>query len=799
MNPDEIAKKYGGSVSIDDVAAKFGGSAIDTQQEDKEVGFFHGVAQEMASPFLQAGVTVAGAGLTGLQTLLGDKAKADETRKTLLNEGVDFGWFGSNVKPLGADAFNKYKSGEYDKGEAITRMALDAAGNLAEIYSYGLAPIEGLGKRGIWKTIKAATPMASALGTGKALQSFGEGQNVKESAIQGGVSFGSAVLGYGLLKGGANIIGTYGARALQQPAIIAVGKQLDNFAGKVWSTLPEAFTETAENLVSKGVQGTSGILKFLTAERSWRTFKTLESEYNANLENTVRTWIDKTLPEISENDRLSLYNAMQSAVKKQVGMKFDAKDLLYEQIKPVPLGSLDNFQNELNTTVEGLSSKLITGLKSGSQNNFTNAFGYLTEIQGVLGKGKATVGDILNLWDRSKIYMLKASNEEASIIRETGMNLFKAGKEFLSINNPEALNTWNLAYQKWLESTNLSESPVIKIFNKYGNIDSMIPNLLGEKMTLGEQEIFTSAINSNPEMKRTFTDLVMNSLMRNVRGMTPEEGSKFIDSFLSTWKNKTDAGNILLTNDAVNYLSDMSEMMKGKFEDFIFGIRDSKGIGQKTFMDLESLKNQMNISQTINEGGLEKVSDNFIKNLDNPNTVKLIESYSPEEKKVLGMSLFSKVYDDSMVIMESDGKGGFNITKDFVKAVNDSLQKVKSLPEEARNMLFVQSQIDQFDNLARLAEKATALKDFGKEPSEKVLEGFMGTLYMIRGWIPGALRNIGSAVIPSSEEKAYLSALESLIEENVIKKNGALKMRDFLNYFLPISGQALSEVTTSKK
>lgn len=155
----QLKAKGASQEEIQTVAADF----LKKPEEKQDVGFLHGLAQDIASPFLKIASTIEG-GAVSAAAMLGSDAAAKK-RQDLIENGQNYGWFGTQT-PIGADAFKQYKAGEIGGGKALYQMGADLAGNMLEAYvmSGGFAPLEGIGKQGLWSTVKQAAPMAIAFG-----------------------------------------------------------------------------------------------------------------------------------------------------------------------------------------------------------------------------------------------------------------------------------------------------------------------------------------------------------------------------------------------------------------------------------------------------------------------------------------------------------------------------------------------------------------------------------------------------------------------------------------------------------
>jgi hypothetical protein len=127
--------KFGATpVTSDFDPSAFGATPIDDQPIENQVGGLQSFVQAVAKPFLKAHATIEGGVATGIAGLFGGGEAANKVRNYVTEKGVDYGYLGS-VKPIGADAFNKFKRKEITGNKALVEGGLDLGGTTAEIAS----------------------------------------------------------------------------------------------------------------------------------------------------------------------------------------------------------------------------------------------------------------------------------------------------------------------------------------------------------------------------------------------------------------------------------------------------------------------------------------------------------------------------------------------------------------------------------------------------------------------------------------------------------------------------------------
>lgn len=203
------------------------GQTAPAQQPEKP-GFFQGVAQDIARPFLKGVSSVAAAANNTVAAgayALGNKEYGDTVRKNaerITKEGENYGPLGK-VRPIGAD-FNIKDSKTY--GGAVA----DAVGTGAEVASYlipagqatkgaGTIAKKGLGtlvKEGIKTGIKEGAVIGATQGFGNSLQQENKNRGLQNTILETTVGAGVGALG-GAIVGGASPVVSKGLSKVAEP------------------------------------------------------------------------------------------------------------------------------------------------------------------------------------------------------------------------------------------------------------------------------------------------------------------------------------------------------------------------------------------------------------------------------------------------------------------------------------------------------------------------------------------------------------------------------------------------------
>ena len=280
-----------------------------TSQPQEEPGFFKGLAQGAAKPFLRAGVTAGkaglgllGLGIAGVQTIAGNKEAAGKTikrtKQLTSGDAVDAGFFGK-IKPTGVVK----KDATF--GEAFKGLVADPAGIGLEI---GSTIAGGGATKGVVQTgLKGAIKESARVGAMRGIESgvlFGTGQALQDddvsvsSVIKSAAAGGATGLGFGAVLGGVSgLVGYYLPRNKQiriNKAEEGIAKEYEKALnlGKTQLTIESRGNKDAARFLAKeGVQLRTelrGGRSVLAADEAIDALKTTARAENSAFESLLR-------------------------------------------------------------------------------------------------------------------------------------------------------------------------------------------------------------------------------------------------------------------------------------------------------------------------------------------------------------------------------------------------------------------------------------------------------------------------------------------------------------------------------
>ncbi len=725
--------------------------AQSAQDPKKDVGLFQGTVQAIAKPFLKTAssvATIVGAPLAGM---LGADA---ERIAQVAEEGIDYGFFGKATS-FGTQFLDEELSG----GQKVKRAGMELAGNLAEIASYGLAPLKAIKGAGFFETaFKAGAPFSAAFGVGKGLQAGGEGKGAGEAVLEGVGGYLGSSLGYGIFGKGAQLMGTWGARALQSPAIQASGKAIQSLAEKVWTAMPESFK-------AKGFEMADALINSSTR----RAVNALKAEYGQTHKQAVGAWIDATSPNVNNPD-LAL-SSFQRSLSSEIGGMFRKSSSLYDDFKAA---------NPISESVAdwGGTNKAIDDIPKNSNLKY-----FFTGLKQSLSK-PTSPRQILSTYEQLMSDLQKVeTNEEKTAIREVANSLYSDMRKILEKKDPTLLNKWDEAYQSWKKATDIYESNPMKQLKTTGDVDTIVDKMATKSLTRGEQQTIYNAMKSNPAPVR---ELVVSSLLRKAQGMEPKEGAKLIRDFLDSWDFKIggDEVNGFLDPKQALYLDDLASYMEEGFDEFLSGMRKTVGIKDDVTKKLSEEKAQINLAELVDKGDFESISRNWDKITKNQEFTEAIKLLKPDERKLIGGSLWRKMFEENTPLITINENGSVNF-EHFANSFKEAFAQMKKVgggkKADLLEDLYSKSQINDLFKAEKMLKGYENIKELPKGDVKSFVHGVLGVVYSTFGakYI-GAIMRHGVEAVSQPTRREFYRAVDKLIEEGLLNKNLRIKVGDIL-------------------
>ena len=750
------------------ITTRASSSASPSPTGENKVGWKQQLTRDIAKPFLKTATSAAFAIRGGLGDYDPEKmAKAAE-------EGVDYGFFGK-VKPFGSQFLEE----DTTVGDQAKRAGLEIAGNMAEIASYGMAPLHGLKGAGFWSTaIKGAAPFSATFGLGKGLQAAGEGKGAGEATLEGAGAYLGSALGYGFMGKGAQLMGRWGARAIQQPGVKAAGKAIMNLAEKVWTAMPESFQ-------TKGAEFVSSIINASTR----RATSALKSEYAQTHKQAVNAWIEATSPNVANPD-LAL-GEFQRSLSSEIGGMFRKSASLYDDFKaadPISETASDWFS----------TNKAIDSIPKNNPLSY-----YFTALKQSLGKPNSP-RQILSTYEQLMSDITKAqTNEEKTVIREVANSLYAdmrkimTSKNILDSEGNPLVNKWDEAYQSWKKASDTYESSPLNQLKTTGDVDTIVDKMATKSLTRSEQNTLFNAMQDNPEPIR---ELVISSLLRKTQGMEPQEGAKLIRNFLDGWDFKVggDDVNGFLDPKQAAYLDDLASYMEENFTDFLGGMRKTVGVADEVTPKLAEEQAKLNIAELVDKGDFEGIATNWSKISGTDDFAGALKLLSPEEKKVVGLSLWRNMFDEKLPLITTNADGTLNL-ETFAKAFKESFAELNRIGGGKKTSvlkdLYSKEQLDDFFKANKMLETYGDVSQIPKGAMKSMFNSILAVMYSIAGHQPMAAKQAGQAFAQPSKKEFY-TAMDSLIEAGLVKKNWQLNVSDVLQLLEMPAGAAGGQITS---
>jgi uncharacterized protein YnzC (UPF0291/DUF896 family) len=253
--------------------------------EENKPGLFQNIVRGVSKPFLKAASSFAPAAESVYAAFSPDFSLKDINKRNI--EGRDFGYFGENIRPLGAAA-SEVSAGQKSVGRGALDMLTDTAGTALEAGSYAIGggALPGIAKNTVkGKIIAGAAQGARAGGAAGGVAGLGIGLQEEDRTV-GSVAKDTAVgAASGLVAGAAfgGILPVPGAvarggRALTDPVGIM------NRVARINPTQARNFKKNSggashgEWLVERGIFGTDEEIAVQLATRSQQAYKTADAE-----------------------------------------------------------------------------------------------------------------------------------------------------------------------------------------------------------------------------------------------------------------------------------------------------------------------------------------------------------------------------------------------------------------------------------------------------------------------------------------------------------------------------------------
>lgn len=678
---------------------------------------------------------------------------------------------------------------KYTDPEAQVALESRSAKNLTEftgagleVASYGIAPLRA--GKGFWGAVKSIQPVAATMGAAEGLQQVGEGKGIGEAAVEAGKTYmGVSTVG-GLFGMGGELIKNWGAKLMQSKAVQESMKNLKELADDIYTTIPEAFKDGFINI------------KDLTNKNTQRAADALRKRFDTEFAIAKNNIIDAAVPTVKNSEVATA--RFNHAISKARGDYFrdEAGNELYHDVK-ADLQSITGF-------LKGAPGKILSKIPSlGSEQDRVMQMaraGALTEggrirgglpSEGVLQEfkqtmqqsldQKLTLRQVLNLWDESLGYLSRANNTEKATIRDFAASLFAHTKGILEKENKELLGKWETAWSRWGEASRLYESPLLSEFSFPGRIDNYIQKIAAGKITAPEYEVIQKAL-ADPKTRQEAQDLLITSLLRTTKIQSPKDASALINDFLNTFE-PVGAPGTFLEPEARTLLGNMALFFDNNFDSFIGGMNNTlKGLPVEAAESLGKMKGQIDAFELVKNKGLDQITAQLLKIKDLPEFSKLVSAMSDDEKKAIGLAITKDFFDKNTKIATQISGGKYKVEESYA----DTIIKTWNMISENKTLQDVlgENTVLAFE---KAAQKADLLRDAAYETTATgmsiLFHAIVASLYVRKGWIPGALSNAiktSGTQTDITGRASRAAAINELVEMGVIKPGITFTLGDFV-------------------
>lgn len=656
----------------------------------------------------------------------------------------------------------------------VAKNPVDFAGNALEAASYGIAPLKGVGG-GFWGAVKAIQPVAAGFGGAKALESAGQGDSLGDAALKGAGTYAGVTATAGLLGYGADLIKGWGAKLMQNTAVQQSMNYLKDFADNTFTALPEAFQKDFTSVEDLGNKNAA------------RTAAALREEFNTGFGAAKNSIIDAAIPNV---DKPEIATAQfNHAISDSMGKYFQKSNSLYEDVK-ADATTIDKF-----TTANDALERMPAPPQLPDRPNAADVQAYQRaaekispHVQTFLEESKETIKQPMNLrqimalWQDTLSQLPNANNEEKVGLRNFASGLYADAKTTLSKTNPELLNDWEAAWSKWGDASRLWDSPVLNELKQPGNLDNYIAKISSGTLTPLEQDTIAKAI-SDPGMKGSTQDLLVSALMRQAKLQPPQEAAKTVNNFLDKF------GDTFLKPDARAMLGKMASFFDSNFDQFVSGMRNQlPGLATDAADKLSTQQGQIDAFDAVSGKGIDQIVSQIGKIKDSPDFEKIVGAMNPEEKQAVGLAVTKDFFDKNMPLATQLPDGKFQVEKGFADNILktwEMLSNNKGLQEAVGPDV-----VSAFKDGARVAENlgdASYVDD--AKGMGKLYHAVVASVYLQRGWLPGALSNSLNVLKSAAGTGARFSSIEDLVDNGLIKPGTVFKIGDVLNHLSTLAAK----------
>lgn len=585
MNFADAAKQFGGTPSgkppvqtpavatpgtgsFADAAKQFGGTVSDKPNVSANVpvtssdpGFVQGLAQDLAHPFLRLGATVRQAG-DQTQDILHDLGVASplepKEKQMLFDQTYDMGWFGkvkSIQNPWDAMGVGAQAGSWFTPVGETAKLADGAALQLAKTPFWSKAV----------KFMKEALPFAASQGVGVGMEKLGEGKGAGEAAMDATTNIIGNLGGYGLFKGGMNILKFAGSRILQSDIAKEANKYVLDLANKAFHLDPKF----GNNMSPESAQKMMGALN---------------QQYEKAHSQAVNAVGDALKLPTTWND---VYQGLQRKVSEFFTGLVDAKTAKYGKVmndentiynlQPVhdALDRARKWLGGVNTDMAGMTSQekmkmLQNAGTTGIGNGESALEAYMQKVQSLIGTADKTTPISTKTLDQLYMAGGHAQGAENKYIQDISTSLFQAAREdLMKQGKGDLVKLWDEAHSDWQNVNGMMGTRIASSLKNVGDSKAFVERIFGSKPSAYSEKMLQGL----PEdMKSQLSDLVFNHVVDQAQ--KDKNGGAGLQKFLDNWSGKG-----LLTPQHEAMLQEFSHLVNSTYNEFSDGMMQMMGKG----------------------------------------------------------------------------------------------------------------------------------------------------------------------------------------------------------------------------
>jgi len=739
-------------------------------------------------------------------------------------EGRDYGPLGKNIKPFGYQASEIQQ--RLDRGEQVTsgdilkaggRMIVDTGAGAAEIASYAIAPmaIKSTGFINLLKNTAGVSALATASSVG---QSIDQGDSIPATIGKGAGAYIATTGTFGLMRFGGNLFNKYGGRLVQDDIVRNESERLNKFIEDFIRTNPEVLDPS--------------YIKNPTLQQSRlinQKGNLFEEQYNERMVATRNASIDALIPNV-DNERLVTHNLYRS-LGENAGNRFrNDADPLYQQVRNLTSrtegtpqtdkafnDALGEFGFELDSAGRVIINRAKQDelIKAGKFDEINavesqQVIQFLNSVK-VVKEGGITLGEVLNVMERSHTYLADASPAQAKAINNIVDQMRNDVRNLLP---KEDVKLWDEAHAAWQQAKTVYNNPSLDKAKNSGFADYYVDAIVNFKPG-PERDALIEVFRSN---QKPAQDLMVHTVLKRAKQMSNEDANKYIDDFLKATRSY-EGGEQFLDAQQREMLTAFRDFTSQDFRTSVVDIQKNLGLEPAEYTKFLEDIDKISIFGELRSGNYNDVAKNFNRMVVNePDKLgRIIDQFDDTERQVFGSMLTKDLLDKRNVTLmpDPDKPGQMMVSDNFMKTYEDMFvtlsEAQKRTGSDTLYGMFTPQEITGlqkgFQDMQEL--QVVINSEGGRNKFYRATSLITSLLYAKLGYITGAARNLQKAVgskAPQAirvDQKDVQKIILKWYDEGKIPPDASIPgIVDELNaYYLtaPAAGSAVGKIGDNKE